>query len=200
MNNYIDMLKKERALILSRYNELRDSEGGGHLNTTAKILSDRIEELEGIHERSKSYTVKVEEDEKTGDLLLPFTPEILDEVGWKIGDSVDWKDNHDGSFTLSKVDNVWVMVDAVLTYRMRYCVQTPVTNPEYALDSVAMEDAKEFSQLSIGEQIVSLRIVSEEEAIAMCDIDNDYCKEWTSEMKIESFFTKEGEEKGWINV
>ena len=194
MNNYIDMLKKERDLILSRYNELRDGEGGGHLNTTAKILSDRIEELEGIHERSKSYTVTVQEDEKTGDLLLPFTPEILDQVGWKIGDSVDWKDNHDGSFTLSKVDNVWVMVDTVLTYRMRYCVQTPAANPEYALDSVAMEDAKEFSQLSIGEQIVSHRIVSEEEAITMCDVDNDYCKEWTSEKKIETFFTKEGEE------
>ena len=194
MNNYIDMLKKERDLILSRYNELRDSEGGGHLNTTAKILSDRIEELEGIHERSKSYTVTVQEDENTGDLLLPFTPEILDEVGWKIGDSVDWKDNHDGSFTLSKVDNVWVMVDTVFTYRMRYCVQTPAANPEYALDSVAMEDAKEFSQLSIGEQIVSHRIVSEEEAITMCDVDNDYCKEWTSEKKIETFFTKEGEE------
>ena len=194
MKNYIEMLKKERDLILSRYDQ-HDEGGLSHGDqATVSVLAARIEELEDIHERTKSYTVKLEEDEKTGDLLLPFTPEILDEVGWKIGDSVDWKDNHDGSFTLSKVDNVWVMVDTVLTYRMRYCVQTPVTNPEYALDDVTMETAKEFSQLSIGEQIVSHRIVSEEEAITMCDVDNDYCKEWTSEKKIEVFFTKEGEE------
>ena len=191
MNNYIDVLKKERDLILSRYDQYED---GNDCFAVAKVLSDRIAELENTHERTESYTVKLEEDEKTGDLLLPFTPEILDEVGWKIGDNVNWKDNYDGSFTLSKVDNVWVMVDTVLTYRMRYCVQTPATNPEYALDDVTTETAKEFSQLSIGEQIVSHRIVSEEEAITMCDVDNDYCKDWTSEKKIEVFFTKEGEE------
>ena len=191
MNNYIDVLKKERDLILSRYDQYED---GNDCFAVAKVLSDRIAELEDAHERTKSYTVKLEEDEKTGDLLLPFTPEILDEVGWKIGDNVNWKDNDDGSFTLSKVDSVWVMVDTVLTYRMRYCVQTPATNPEYALDDVTTETAKEFSQLSIGEQIVSHRIVSEEEAITMCDVDNDYCKDWTSEKKIEVFFTKEGEE------
>ena len=191
MNNYIDVLKKERDLILSRYDQYED---GNDCFAVAKVLSDRIAELEDTHERTESYTVKLEEDEKTGDLLLPFTPEILDEVGWKIGDNVNWKDNDDGSFTLSKVDSVWVMVDTVLTYRMRYCVQTPATNPEYALDDVTTETAKEFSQLSIGEQIVSHRIVSEEEAITMCDVDNDYCKDWTSEKKIETFFTKEGEE------
>jgi hypothetical protein len=117
----------------------------------------------------------------------------MEQVGWKIGDTIDWKDNHNGSFTLSKVDKVWVMVDTVLTYRMRYCVQAPATNPEYALDDVSMETAKEFSQLPIGEHIVSHRVVTEAEAIAMCDVDNDYCKEWTSEKKIEVFFTKEGE-------
>lgn len=191
MNNYIDMLKKERDLILSRYDQYED---GNDCFAVAKVLSDRIAELEDTHERTKSYTVKLEEDEKTGDLLLPFTPEILDEVGWKIGDNVNWKDNSDGSYTLSKVDNVWVMVDTVLTYRVRYCVQTPVTNPEYALDDVSMETAKEFSQLAVGEQIVSHRVVSEEEALAICDVDNEYCKDWTSEKKIEVFFTKEGEE------
>jgi hypothetical protein len=117
----------------------------------------------------------------------------MEQVGWKIGDTIDWKNNHDGSFTLSKVDKVWVMVDTIFTYRMRYCVQAPATNPEYALDDVTMETAKEFSQLPIGEQIVSHRVVSEEEALAICDVDNDYCKEWTAEHKIKTFFTKEGE-------
>jgi hypothetical protein len=90
-------------------------------------------------------------------------------------------------------DKVWVMVDTILTYRMRYCVQAPATNPEYALDDVTMETAKEFSQLPIGEQIVSHRVVSEAEALAICNVYNNYCREGTSEKKVEVFFTKEGE-------
>jgi hypothetical protein len=31
------------------------------------------------------------------------------------------------------------------------------------------------------------------EALDMCDVDNDYCKEWTDEQKFNAFFTKEGE-------
>jgi hypothetical protein len=90
-------------------------------------------------------------------------------------------------------DKVWVMVDTVLQYRMRYMVEAPASNPEYALDDVAMETAKEFSQLYIGEQIMSHRVVSEEEAIAICDVDNDYLKSWSKEDKIRVLFTKEGE-------
>jgi len=92
-----------------------------------------------------------------------------------------------------KEDSVWVMVDAIFTYRMRYCVEAPKNYPEYALDDVTMETAKEFSQLGLGEQIVSHRIVSQQEALDMCDIDNDYCKEWTAGEKIRAFFTREGE-------
>ena len=95
-------------------------------------------------------------------------------------------------------DNVWVMVDTVFTYRMRFCVQAPKGNPEYALDDVSMETAKEFSQLPLGEQIVSHRIVSQMEALDMCDIDNDYTSEWTDEQKIKAFFTKEGESNNGI--
>jgi len=153
-----------------------------------------LEDCEAFdRKRNMKYNLTVEEDPETGELVLPFTDEIIDELGWKVGDTIDWKDNHDGSFTLSKVDKVWVMVDTVFTYRMRYCVQAPATNPEYALDDVSMETAKEFSQLPIGEQIVSHRVVSEEEALAICDVDNDYCKEWTADHKIKTFFTKEGE-------
>jgi hypothetical protein len=90
-------------------------------------------------------------------------------------------------------DKVWVMVDTVLQYRMRYCVEAPASNPEYALDDVTMETAKEFSQLYIGEQIMSHRVVSEEEAIAICDVDNEYLKSWPKEDKIRVLFTKEGE-------
>jgi hypothetical protein len=50
------------------------------------------------------YTVTLEEDPETGDLLLPFTDEILAEVGWKTGDTIVWIDNKDGSWTMRKKD------------------------------------------------------------------------------------------------
>jgi hypothetical protein len=51
-----------------------------------------------------SWTIKVEEDPETGDLILPFTDEILEVMGWKEGDTVKWSNNKDGSWTLRKTD------------------------------------------------------------------------------------------------
>jgi hypothetical protein len=96
-----------------------------------------------------------------------------------------------------KEGSVWVLVEAIQSYRMRYMVEAPATNPEYAMDDVTMEDAKEFSQLALPEVITSHRVLSQKEALALCDIDNDYTKSWDKEQKIKSFFTKEGEGRGF---
>jgi hypothetical protein len=50
------------------------------------------------------WTITVEEDPENGDLILPFTDEILSEVGWVPGDTIEWIDNKDGSWTLRKKD------------------------------------------------------------------------------------------------
>lgn len=92
-------------------------------------------------------------------------------------------------------EKVWVLVETVSMFRERYMVEAPASNPEYALDDVTMETAKEFSQLHVGETIMSHRVVTEAEALALCDIDNDYCKTWSDEHKIKTFFTKEGESR-----
>jgi len=52
--------------------------------------------------KNKSWTVTLEEDLETGDLVLPFTQEILTELGWKEGDLLEWVDNKDGSWSLVK--------------------------------------------------------------------------------------------------
>jgi len=51
---------------------------------------------------TKSWTLTIEQDTETGDLVLPFTDEILAELGWKEGDVLDWVDNQDGSWSLVK--------------------------------------------------------------------------------------------------
>jgi hypothetical protein len=84
----------------------------------------------------------------------------------------------------------WVLVETVSMYRMRYVVECPVDHPEYALDTVTAEQAKEFSQSHIGETIISSRVISEEEALAMCDVDNIYQSSWTKEEKIKGNFTR----------
>ena len=50
------------------------------------------------------WTVTLEEDPVTGDLILPFTPDMLAQVGWDFGDEITWKDNNDGSWSLFKKD------------------------------------------------------------------------------------------------
>jgi hypothetical protein len=138
---------------------------------------------------SKSWLCEVEQA-PDGEYFIQLTEEMLEESGFKIGDELDWKDNKDGSFTLTKKERkVWVMVDAIQTFRMRYLVEAPADHPEYALDTVTMGEAKEFSQESLPEQIFSHRVVTEEEALKICDVDNDYVKSWTKEQKIKAFFT-----------
>lgn len=93
-----------------------------------------------------------------------------------------------------------VLVETVSMFRMRYVVEVPVGIDDFgndktlwALDTVVMGDAKEFSQKHLDETIVSHRVVSMDEALALCDEDNDYTASWPTEKKIETFFTPDEE-------
>ena len=87
----------------------------------------------------------------------------------------------------------WVLVETVEMFRMRYCVEVPAGKKEYALDTVTMREAKEFSQEWKGETIISSRVVTEKEALKIYDEDNPSFKGWTKAQKINSAFTREGE-------
>jgi hypothetical protein len=137
---------------------------------------------------TKSWTLDVKEA-PDGDKYIEFNDEILAETGWKEGDVIEWIDQGDGSFKMVKQETELVMVECVSMFRMRYVVEVPKGKSEWALDTVTCNEAKEFSQEHIGEDIVSHRVVSKEEAIAICDIDNNYCSEWTEEQKVNAFFT-----------
>ena len=144
---------------------------------------------------SKQYTIEVQENED-GELFIELNDEILEGTGWEIGDDLEWEDLKNGSWSLKKSEKVWVMVECIQQYRMRYMIQAPKSNPEYALDDVTMKEAKEFSQLDIGETIVSHRVLNTDEALKLSNEDNDYARSWNDEHKINAFFTKEGEGNG----
>ena len=146
---------------------------------------------------TKSWKIDIQEDPETGDAIIEFPPDLMEQAGWKEGDVLDWKDSGNGSYILTKkVETQLVLVETVSTFRMRYMVEVPIGTDQYgkdksewALDTVTMNKAEEFSQEHLGEQIVSHRVVSKEEALALCDKDNDYTKDWEEKLKISTFFT-----------
>jgi len=97
-------------------------------------------------------------------------------------------------------DERYVVVTAISTHRMRYCVpvsklqemntdiditNSPKTQIEWAQESVVAEEVKEFSQDWLGEQIVDTFILDEERVLQLFDRDNDYLAKWPKEQKLE---------------
>lgn len=141
----------------------------------------------------QQYTVSLIEDPLSGDLILPFPDVLLAAVGWVEGDTIEWKNNGNGTLALVKVPPVeteLVLVDCVQQYRTRYLVEVPKGNAERARDTVTMSTATEFSQLSLGKTIVSHRVVSEAEFIDLYDVDNAWAATRTAEQKLSQCVTQ----------
>ena len=142
------------------------------------------------------YTLDVQEN-ADGEVFIEFPPELMAETGWKEGDDLTWTDLKNGSWSLvKKPATQWVLVEAISTFRERYMIEVPIGLDDqgkdkalWALDTVTMNEATEFSQEHLGEQIVSHRVVTKEEALRICDEDNAYTMAWTDAAKEKAFFT-----------
>ena len=55
-----------------------------------------------MNNETTKWTVTVEEDPATGDLMLPLPDEVLKLQGWVEGDTLVWKDQGNGSWLLEK--------------------------------------------------------------------------------------------------
>lgn len=138
---------------------------------------------------NKVWTLDVKQND-SGEHFIEFPEEALVGTGWKEGDTIRWIDNKDGSWTLMKRETQYVLVETVQMFRHRYVVEVPTGKAEWALDTVSMEEAKEFSQKHLGETISCHRVLDGlDELIKICDEDNDYVKSWPVEKKIEAFVT-----------
>jgi hypothetical protein len=144
----------------------------------------------------KTWTLDVKRDEND-EAILEFPPDFLQEAGWKEGDRIQWIDRKDGTWEMKKIETQYVLVECISQFRQRYVVEVPTGIDQWgkdktlwALDTVTMEEAKEFSQQHLGETIVSHWVLSRDEVLEMCDQDNYYCKDWSNEKKIETFVTE----------
>jgi len=65
----------------------------------------------GNHKMTKlqpnSWTITLEEDPETGDLIMPIPQEVLDLQNWNPGDVLTWKDNQNGTWSLYKKIDVY---------------------------------------------------------------------------------------------
>lgn len=74
------------------------------------VVSDIKENTEKLGEEliKISYfpsTILEVQEREDGELFLQFTPEMLDQVGWKEGDMINFDELNDGSFLLTKVNS-----------------------------------------------------------------------------------------------
>jgi len=52
---------------------------------------------------SKTWTLEVKKMMVTDDYYVEFPEEVLEEAGWKPGDTLKWTDKGDGSWSLTKI-------------------------------------------------------------------------------------------------
>mgnify|MGYP003645483337 FL=1 len=60
----------------------------------AKLLFDKVN-------NGQVFTVQVVEDDN-GELALPIPTELLNQMGWDIGDNLIWEDSFGNSFIIKK--------------------------------------------------------------------------------------------------
>ena len=82
-----------------------------------------------------------------------------------------------------------VLVDTIHQFHVRYLIEVSRGKSEYALDTVACDGGFEFSQKFIGENVVTHRVITKEEALVLCDEENSYCTTWSDEKKLNIFMT-----------
>lgn len=87
------------------------------------------------------------------------------------------------------MEKEWVLVDCISTFRIRYMIEVPKGKTEWALDTVAAGEAKEFSQHNLGELVVSHRSITKDDGLILCDQDNEYCAAWDEATKLKNFVT-----------
>ena len=73
------------------------------VSASVNIYDSRHWDYEKDTWQNPSWTITLEEDPETGDVIMPIPPEALKMQGWKEGDTLEWTDNKNGTWSLTKV-------------------------------------------------------------------------------------------------
>lgn len=85
-------------------------------------------------------------------------------------------------------DNILLLVNTMCTTVVQFVIEVP-RGQEHLIEHQIL-DAKtvEFSQRGLPENIISKQVITEEEALSLCDTVNPYTKSWTNEKKLKAYF------------
>lgn len=131
----------------------------------------------------KKWTLPVQENQD-GEMYIELNDEILEGSGLEIGDTLNWKDNGDGSYSLTKAEGDLYVVDSISLFRIRHVVRAK--NAEHAMDEVVCDtgNLKEFSQKHVDCNIVDTRKITTAEFLDLFDKDNAYLSSWSEDRKL----------------
>jgi hypothetical protein len=87
----------------------------------------------------------------------------------------------------------YAVVSSISTFRHYYVVDMDTiqalnpegqVSPEWLADCVVMEEVEEFSQTHVGEQILDVLTMNEDEVLELFDNTNSYLSSWSREQKL----------------
>ena len=125
---------------------------------------------------NKSWILNVEEDTETGDAILNLPPELLETVGWVEGDVLDWQDNKNGSWSLTKklVNSIELIIKPEIEMNDRLREVMDISQEECAEVIQAISKIRRFglNNHKSGESQTNLEHLEEElgDMLAMIDI------------------------------
>jgi len=131
----------------------------------------------------KSWTLPIKENEN-GEMYIELNDEILNGSGFKIGDTLNWKDLKDGSYSLTKAEGDLYIVEGISMFHSKFVIRAK--EAEHAMDEVVMDtgDLKEFSQNHVDFNILGARKITTDEYLELFDKDNSYLSSWTEDQKM----------------
>ena len=131
----------------------------------------------------KSWTLPIKENEN-GEMYIELNDEILEGSGFKIGDTLNWKDLKDGSYSLTKAESDLYLVEGISMFHMKFVVRAK--EAEHACDEVVMDDGslKEFSQKHVDFNVLGARKISQEEYLELFNKENAYLSSWIDDEKL----------------
>jgi hypothetical protein len=57
-----------------------------------------------IKSKSNEGILEVREDPETGEAFIELPPRLLEQMGWKEGDVLEWQQRQDGTWFITKAD------------------------------------------------------------------------------------------------
>jgi hypothetical protein len=93
-------------------------------------------------------------------------------------------------------DKELVLVECFSTFKMTYLVEVDVDAPHIEITNLVHKEdnGHEFAQQYLGLEVDSLRTVTEEQVIELCDKLNPHLKEWSDKKKVNHFILRKEDE------